>query len=380
MRRPAGLRREASGVTPVLTQRALNRATLARQLLLTRAKMPTLAAVAHLVGLQAQTPQTWYVGLWSRLADLDPAAVGLLLEQRELVRVPAMRSTIHLLTAQDALAIRPLTQPVIDRSTAAGFGRHLHGIDRDALAASARELVDGQPRTAAELGRLLADHFAGRDPNALAQAARAWLPMVQVPPRGVWRRSGQARQAPLDSWLGGPLFAIPLEQLVSRYLTAFGPATVRDVQTWSGLTRLAEVLDRLRPRLQVFTDPDGAELFDLPDAPRPDADTPAPVRFLYDFDNLLLGHADRRRVLGDLGGADYATHGYGPTSQRQPASVLVDGTVACTWTMDTTPGAATLTIRPFRALNPSEHADVRNEGTALLAFLHPDRTPHVHQE
>lgn len=118
-------------------------------------------------------------------------------------------------------------------------------------------------------------------------------------------------------------------------------------------------------------------MFDLPDAPRPDAGTPAPVRFLYDFDDLLLGHADRRRVLGDLRGADYVAHGYGPTSQRQPSSVLVDGTVACTWVAATTPGAVTLTIRPFRALSQSERADVHAEGMALLAFLHPDRTPTI---
>lgn len=362
---------------PVLTPRALNRATLARQLLLARARTPVPTAVTHLAGLQAQNPQTWYVGLWSRLADLDPVATGALLERRELVRVPAMRSTLHLLTAEDALALRPPTQLVIERSTTGAFGRHLQGVDRDALAASARDLVEQAPRTAAELGRLLTDRFPGRDPGALAQAARAWLPMVQVPPRAVWQRSGAARQASLDTWLGRPLAAMTLEQLVVRYLAAFGPATVRDVQAWSGLTRLVEVLEGLRPRLEVFTGPDGAELFDLPDAPRPEPDTPAPVRFLYDFDDVLLGHADRRRVLGDLTSADYTAHGYGPTSQRQPSSVLVDGTVAATWTVTATPGAATLSIRAFRALTRSERVDVEAEGTALLTFLHPARTPTI---
>ncbi len=362
---------------PVLTRRALNRVTLARQLLLTRARMPVPAAVAHLVGLPAQSPQTWYVGLWSRLADLDPVAAGALLERRELIRIPAMRSTLHLLTADDALALRPLTQLVIERSTAGGFGRHLDGIDRGALAAAARDLVEQTPRTAGELGRALTEDFPGRDPGALAQGARAWLPMVQVPPRAVLQRSGPARQAPLDTWLDRPLAAMALEQLVIRYLAAFGPATVRDVQAWSGLTRLAEVLEGLRPRLEVFADPDGAELFDLPDAPRPPPDTPAPVRFLYDFDNLLLGYADRRRVLGDLTSADYTAHGYGPTSQRQPSSVLVDGTVTATWTITTTPGTAALTIRSFRALGRSEFNDVGAEGKALLAFLHPHRTPTI---
>ncbi|MGH3881706.1 MAG: winged helix DNA-binding domain-containing protein, partial [Actinophytocola sp.] len=217
-----------------------------------------------------------------------------------------------------------------------------------------------------ELGRLLAERFPGHDADALAQGARAWLPMVQVPPRGVWGRGGRALQTPLETWLGRPQSAPPVRDLVLRYLTAFGPATVRDAQAWSGLTRLAEVFEELGPRLRV----DG-DLYDLPDAPRPDPDTPAPVRFLYDYDNLLLSHADRSRVFGDSGEVDYAAHGYVGDSNVQPASVLVDGFVAATWTVARQRRACTLTVRGFRRLNAAERGALETEGAALLEFLHP---------
>jgi hypothetical protein len=333
--------------------------------------------VEHLVGLQAQTPQTWYVGLWTRLAGFDPVAVGDLLGDRRLVRLPVMRSTIHLLTADDALGIRPLTQAPIERSTMGQFGRYLRDVDRDALVAAAHACLDEGPLIASELGRRLAAVFPGRDPDALAQAARAWLPMVQVPPRGVWRRSGRALQAPLDTWVGRPPAAMPVERLVLRYLAAFGPASARDVQAWCGLTRIAEVLDRLRPQLRLFTSHDGAELFDLPDAPRPDPDTPAPVRFLYDFDNLLLSYADRRRVLGEPGDVDFAAHGYSADSNLQPSSVLVDGVVAGTWLVARDRDTATLEVRGFRPFTPEEVVGIEAEGAHLLRFLQPERTPDV---
>ncbi|QJY48729.1 winged helix DNA-binding domain-containing protein [Pseudonocardia broussonetiae] len=359
-------------MTPVLGPRALNRATLARQLLLERADLDPVDAVAHLAGLQAQTPQTWYVGLWSRLAGFDPAAVGTALQDRRLVRVPLMRSTIHLVTAADALAWRPLVDVVIERSTTGVFGRRLAGVDRAALVDRARELTTGRPMAAAELGRALAGRFPGHDPDALAQGARMWLPMVQVPPRGVWGRSGRPLQTPLEHWLGRAQAPVPVADLVLRYLAAFGPATVRDVQTWCGLTRLAEVVDDLP--LATFRTEDGRALVDLPDAPRPDPDVPAPVRFLYDFDNLLLSHADRSRIVGTV---DYRTLGFGGDSGEQPSSVLVDGVVAATWRAVRVRGAATLTVRPFRVLTPGERDAVTAEGAALLAFLHPRAAPEV---
>ncbi len=355
---------------PVLTQRALNRATLARQLLLERSSIGLIKAVEQLAGLQAPPPHSWYLGLWSRLADFFAADASQALERRELVRLPLMRSTIHLVSAADALALRASTQPAIERQTTSNFGRQLNGLDRNGLVAAARRLVDQQPLTASELGRRLAEAFSGRDPGALAQAARAWLPMVQVPPRGLWGQSGKPRQAALATWLEGPVTNLTPEALVQRYLKAFGPASPADIRTSSGIPGLGTEIEGLRTRLDRFRDQHGRELIDLPDAPRPDADTPAPPRFLYDYDNLLLSHADRARIIDNV---DYATHGFTSQSNRQPSSLLVDGFVAGTWITQHTPAGARLTIRPFRRFTAAQRDAITSEGSGVLQFLHPNQ-------
>lgn len=371
-----------------LTRIDLNRATLARQLLLERSSMDGVAAVEHLVGLQTQHPQSFYVGLWSRLQDFDAVAVGAALEDRRLVRIPLMRTTIHLVTAEDALGLRPLFDPVLDRVVRGQFGRRLFIFHRDNddgqfmpeaedIAAAAREFVEQEPLIASELGRALLTRFVNTDRDALAQAARAWLPMVQVPPRGVWGRSGRARQAPLDTWLGRTPNAFPVDDVVLRYLGAFGPATVRDAQTWSGLTHLTEVFDRLGDRLVRFVNEHGNDVYDLPDAPRPGFGTRPPVRFLYDYDNLLLSHHNRERFLGDMELDDFAVQGYTTDGNRQPSSVLVDGFVAGTWTVHRTSGAVALEVRLFRPHPDHVQAEITAEGTSLLSFLHPGATPTV---
>jgi hypothetical protein len=284
-----------------------------------------------------------------------------------MVRIALMRSTIHLVTAADCLALRPLLQPVIERSMQGNFGRNLVGLDRAELVAAGRAAVEAAPLTFAALGRALAERWPERDPASLAQGIRAGVPLVQVPPRGVWGASGPAAHTSAESWLGRPLEAMPLDDLVLRYLGAFGPATVRDAQTWSGLTRLGAVFDRLRPRLRTFRDPHGAELFDLPDAPRPDAAVPAPVRFLYDFDNLLLSHDDRSRVIAPA----YFEQGF-TADGPMPSIVLVDGFTAGTWkAVIRSRQAATLTVQPFARLAPPIRDEVVAEGTRLLAFLAP---------
>lgn len=357
------------GEKNVLGRRALNRAYLERQLLLRRSEMPVPQALEHLVGLQSQTTHTWYLGLWSRLADYSPEPTGQLLTERHIVRMALMRSTIHLVTAADCLWLRPLVEPVIVRMTRVVFGRNLTGIERAELEAAARELLkDGEPLTFSELGRRMAGRWPDRDPASMAQMARAYIPLVQVPPRGVWGRSGQAAHLPVESWLGRPVDAdASPEALVLRYLAAFGPATVRDIQHWSGLTRLAEVVDGLRPELVVFHGEDGRELFDLPDAPRPDEDTPAPVRFVYDFDNLLRSHADITRVKT----VDFADHGFTERTGQTPQAVLVDGFVGATWTLAVKRGTATLTVRPFRGLTQAEEEELRAEAEGMLAFSAP---------
>ncbi|GGS49235.1 hypothetical protein GCM10010156_04870 [Planobispora rosea] len=237
----------------VLGSRALNRATLARQLLLRRSELTVPQALEHLAGLQAQTPHTWYVGLWSRLADYTPEGTARLLRERGAVRMALMRSTIHLVTAADCLWLRPLVEPVIERMTMSNFRRGLTGLDLAELVAAGRELLAGGPLTFSGLGRALAERWPENDPASMAQAIRAYVPLVQVPPRGLWGESGPAAHQAVETWLGRPVDtdASP-ERLVLRYLAAFGPATVRDVQHWCGLTRLAEVVERLRPQLLVF--------------------------------------------------------------------------------------------------------------------------------
>lgn len=358
-------------MAPLLDIRALNRATLDRQLLLRRSDLTAAQAVHHLVGLQAQTPHTWYTGLWSRLADYTPQDTSGLLRDGGLARMALMRSTIHLVTADDCLWLRPLVDPVIERSTTSAFKRAWGDVDLAAVAAMGRELPAEGPLTFSALGRGLAERWPDRDPAALAQAVRAYVPLVQVPPRGLWGTSGPVAHTSVENWLGRPVDpAAEAADLVLRYLAAFGPATVRDVQKWCGLTRLAEVLDGLRPRLMVFRDATGRELFDLPDAPRPAPDTPAPARFLYDFDNLLLSHVDRGRVV-DANRVDYTAQDFFTGSPEQPSSVLIDGFVAATWRIRSTREGATLRIRPFRALTGAEEEDLVDEGTRLLAFTAP---------
>jgi hypothetical protein len=310
----------------VLDDRALGRATLARQGLLAREPGDLLATVHRLVGLQAQVPHNPYTALWSRLADFDPLALSGLIEDRALVRIVTLRATIHLVTADDALLLRPLVQPVLDGELA----RHSEhkdkfpGVDLAAVMAVMRPLVEEKPRTGTELRALVAEHFPDLDAPALAYAVRNKLAMVQVPPRGLWGRGGQVRTTTAVSWLGRPLVAEPdVDAVVLRYFAAFGPAAVADVATWSRLTALREVVDRLRPKLQVFRDERGRELFDLPDAPRPDPATPAPTRFLPEYDNVLRRHdrvrAARRRRAGRLaarpGQGERHRHAHGPAAR-----------------------------------------------------------------
>jgi hypothetical protein len=191
---------------------------------------------------------------------------------------------------------------------------------------------------------------------------RYLVPLVQVPPRGLWGRGGRPVLDLMEHWLGAPLDPEPsIDALVLRYLGAFGPATAKDAQTWSWLPGLREVLERLRPRLRVFRDEAGRELFDLPDAPLPDPDTPAPVRLLPEYDNILLSHDDRSRV------TDSALRG--KTWMR--GSVFVDGFLAGTWRSDRKAGATTLSIGLYREVTDADHAEVESEADALLAMLAP---------
>ena len=211
----------------VLSRRALNRALLARQHLLERQAGPALAMVEHLVGLQAQAPFPPYYGLLARLDGFRPEDLAGLLVSRDVVRIALMRGTIHLVSADDALTLRPLVQPVLDRGLASNWAKRLAGADLAAVVTAGRALTSEQPLTFAELGAALTKTWPDHPADALAQAVRALVPLVQVPPRAVWGRSGLARHTPADVWLGRPLADRPsLQVMVERYLAAFGPASV----------------------------------------------------------------------------------------------------------------------------------------------------------
>ncbi|MFE4518747.1 winged helix DNA-binding domain-containing protein [Kitasatospora sp. NPDC056783] len=347
---------------PVLGPRALGRALLARQHLLARTGPAPAALVRHLVGLQAQAaPQPPYLGLLARIDGFASERLSTLIERRAVVRTALQRGTIHLVTAEDCLTLRPLLQPMLDEALRTTYGKRLTGVDLDALAAEARELVETEPRTFQRLGALLAASRPGHDPSALAQAARCRLPLVQVPPRGLWGRGGPAAHTTAEAWLGRPLDPSPSpDDLVLRYLAAFGPATVADVRKWCGLSRLGAVVARLAPRLLVFRDERGRQLYDLPEAPRPDPDTPAPVRLVAPFDNLLLSHADRTRVLPEEHRARVMTR-----NGIVHGTLLVDGLVAGTWRLT---GEREVAVAPFGPLGRADRRAAEAEAERVLAF------------
>ncbi|WP_407562085.1 winged helix DNA-binding domain-containing protein [Streptomyces sp. 184] len=348
-----------------LSTRRLNRALLARQLLLDRVDMPVTDAVAHLLGLQAQAPRPPYHALAARLRGFDPAALSALLENREVVRLVTMRSTVHLHTPADALLLRPFSTPALERELKTFRGR-LAGVDLDRLVARTRELAEPGPVSLRRIGEELLREWPEHDLLALKVAARIRVPLVQVPPRGLWGRGGQVAHATVRSWLGAEPAADPdVAPLVRRYLAAFGPASVRDMQAWCGVTRLRPHFEALRPRLRTFRDERGTELFDLPDAPRPAADTPAPVRFLGEYDNLTLSHADRTRVVSD----EFRRRGY----RRDFAfgSFLVDGFVRGMWRVKEAAGTATMHLETFAPLTRGERAEVEAEAAGVLEMLAP---------
>ncbi|MFJ9641008.1 winged helix DNA-binding domain-containing protein [Streptomyces sp. NPDC101178] len=354
---------------PVLGTRALNRATLARQLLLDRTDLPARDAVAHLCGLQAQEPQEPFTGLWSRLRSFQPGDLSQLLIDRQVVRTHLMRRTVHLVTAEDVLAWRSRHNAMLRQRVLGVYRRELAGVDLGELAAAGRAvLADGEPRSMAELARAVADRWPEPGTRPLGEMLVAGvLPMVQLPPRGVWRTKAGVRNALVSSWLGREVDPLPAEddgsdpvgqELVRRYLAAYGPAATADVRAWSGLAGLPRAVAALRPELVTFRDERGRELLDLPDAPRPDPETPAPVRFLPAFDNAILGYDDRTRIIDD------ADRGLSVAGSRV---VLVDGRVSATWDVAAEDG--TVTVAPLRPLSRSERSEVEQEGGELAGFL-----------
>ncbi len=354
-----------------LGTRMLNRTALHRQLLLGRWRMPAGDAIAHLVGMQAQATNAPYVGLWSRLDDFRRDALTELIYQRRVVRSSVLRGTQHLVTADDFRWIRPLMQPALDRGRQAAFGRDTAGLDLTELAAAGRALLDGRTLTRPQLRDRLAERWPDRNPEALAWSVQCLVPVVHPPPSGTWGRGGATPFTLAEDWLGRPMATRPkVEELIRRYLAGYGPATVRDIQMWSGLTRLREVVERLKPQLRTFRDDAGNEVLDLPDAPLPDPDIPAPPRFLPAFDNLIVAYADRTRLMTD------AIRKRICAGSMVAPTILVDGQVAGTWKIPPAGDRATLLIEPFITLSESDLEALTEEGARLLAFAAPSNVPH----
>jgi hypothetical protein len=353
-----------------LDRRTLNRTLLLRQGLLERTDVSAADMIERLVGMQAQVPANPYLALWSRLEDFRPDELSALIAERRAVRAQLMRATIHLVSARDWPAIHPVTAPVAARTFKTPWSGRLAGADVREVVAAGLELLAEQPRTRADLGALLGPRWPDADPSALAHAVAFHAALVQVPPRGLWGRSGQATWAPAEAWLGQePDAGASADGLVLRYLAAFGPATVADVRTWSGLTGLRDVVERLRPQLRTFRDERGRELLDAPDAPVADGATPAPPRFLPEYDNVLLSHADRARVNDGRGPGLPLPRG------AAVGTLLVDGFYRANWKLEHEETTAILTVDRFRR-RPGDGADVVDEIAAeadgLLGFYAPE--------
>jgi len=347
-----------------ISRRELGRATLARQLLLERAPLDCVSAVARLAGMQAQEPRPPFLGLWSRLEGFRPAQLLEALRAGEIVRGPLFRATLHLVTAADWSTFRPPAQPALTRALRA-LGKRADAVDVDAVAAAARELLEQAPRTAGELRALLHAAFPAHEDRALGYAVRTSVPLLLVPGEDLYGFSRDPRLALAEP---RPPLGTPAD-LVLRYLGAFGPASVADAQEFSGLSGLAPVFAGLRERLVVFTDERGRELFDLPDAPRPPASTHAPARFLPDFDNLMLAHADRSRLIADEHRRHLTTK-----NLRVNAAALFDGEACATWAIRRKTRSATLELTPFEPLSEPALRSLEAEGMALLADSEPGAT------
>jgi hypothetical protein len=354
---------------PPLDRRALNRALLARQWLLEPRRATALEAIEHLVGLQAQDVKAPYFQLVPRLAGFHPSELSSLLETRAAVRIVLMRGTIHLVSAPDAYRLRAHVQPVITRATESNWGVG-EAIDRADLAAAGRALVEDGPRTFAQLAQHLAPAFPAADPAALAQQIRCHVPLVQVPPRALWQRSGAPAHTSLERWVPDARAETTLDELVLRYLAAFGPATVHDMQKWSGLTGLAAAFARVAPGLVVFTDAETGKrtLYDLPDAPRPPASTRVPPILTGPFDNLILSHADGTRVVPQEHRPKVMTQ-----NGLIAGLVLTDGFVSGNWRIKVDKNAATLTVTAFAAepYTKTETKAIIKQAEHLLALAAP---------
>jgi hypothetical protein len=350
----------------ILNLRELNRATLARQMLLERETLPAPAAIERLVGLQAQLASAPYAGLWARLRDFRREDLAREIENRKVVKATLMRATLHLCTADDYVRFRTALKPLLIGASGEIAKRRDADFDLDKVLKAARKFIGEKPRTFAEISDMLTELMPDHDVGAMRYSVRTHIPLVQVPINTGWSYSNKPEFTLAESWIGRPVSPEDkLRELVLRYLAAFGPASVTDAQTWLGM-KLKETFEKLRPELQTCRGEGRTELFDLPGAPLPAEDVPAPVRFLPEYDNLLLSHSNRSRVIAD----EYRSKVYLP-GLRVAATILVDGFVRGAWKIEKAKTAATLVIEPFDKLTKKDRAALTEEGERLVHFVEP---------
>jgi hypothetical protein len=348
----------------ILKLRELNRATLARQMLLERDTAPVPAAIERLVGLQAQLASAPYVGLWTRLRDFRREDLAGQIENRKVVKATMMRATLHLCAAEDYLRFRTALQPLLIGALSAIAKRRGQDFDLDKVLKAARKFIGEKPRTFAEISEMVTKLMPDADVGAMRYSVRTHIPLAQVPITTGWSYSNKPEFTLAESWIGRPVSPEDnLQELVLRYLAAFGPASVTDAQTWLGL-KLKEMFEKLKPELQTYRGEGRVELFDLPGVQLPAEDVAAPVRFLPEYDNLLLSHSNRTRVIAD----DYRSKVYLP-GLRVAATILVDGFVRGAWKIEKTKTAATLVIEPFDKLTKRDRAALVEEGERLVRFV-----------
>ena len=260
-------------MTRILTLRDLNRALLARQMLLQREKISIIAATEKLIGLQSQIPNPPYIGLWTRLENFERDALTQCLKEQKIVRAAMMRSTLHLVTPADHQLMRMTLQPALEKAFQGFFGKRGRSLEIEKLVTAAKPFLEKEPRAMGELKAFLSEIAPDADGAAMNYAIRTHLPLIQVFPAGTWGVGTRASYTTAVSLFGEPHEA-DIAAMLRRYLAAFGPASVMDFQAWSGLTGLKKVIDSLKDGLVIYEDENGTELLDLPEMPLPSGDTP----------------------------------------------------------------------------------------------------------
>ena len=351
---------------PQLSRRQLNRTLLARQLLLERSPMDCASATERLLALQSQIPNPPYIGFWTRLRGFQKRQLTELLEARRIVRAPWIRSTLHLVTAGDHQRFQAAIQPALARGLRSFFGSRAKGLDIQRLIAIAKPFLEAETPTIGALRDQLQAQVPERDKQAMAYTVRSYLPLVQTPPSGTWGVGTRATYTTAENWLGAAQPA-DLGCLFRRYLAGYGPASVMDFQAWTGMTSLKSALAPTLKDLVAYRAEGRGEMYDLPELGIAPVDLPASIRFLPEYDNILIAHKDRQRILPEAHRKKVFV-----SAGRVLGSVLIDGFVSAIWKLQRDKQLTTRQVALFERQDDDTLAVIRAEGLALLRFIDDD--------